>query len=155
MLRAIIDRMMLTWRMLRDPRVPLWAKIIPVAAAIYVLSPLDLIPDVLIGLGQLDDLGVLIGAMRLFEAVVPGYIVDEHRIAILDEGGRALADGDLGGGVALFFVAEGVLGDIAVDQSAGRQQVPAEIGDQVGAGSDVAADGHLGHAEQRGRVPQV
>ena len=33
--------------------------------------------------------------------------------------------------------------------------MPAEIGDQVGAGSDVAADGHLGHAEQRGRVLQV
>ncbi len=82
MLQAIIDRMLLTWQLLRDPRVPLWTKVIPVAAIAYVLSPLDLIPDFLIGLGQLDDLGIIIGGMRLFEAVVPGYLVDEHRIAI-------------------------------------------------------------------------
>jgi len=79
MLRALIDQVLLTWRLIRDPRVTLWSKAIPVLAVAYVLSPLDLIPDILIGLGQLDDLGILIGAMRLFEAVTPDYIVAEHR----------------------------------------------------------------------------
>ncbi len=82
MLRAIIDQFLLTWRLIRDPRVPLWSKGIPLLAVLYILSPIDLIPDVLIGLGQLDDLGLLLGAMRLMEAVVPGYIVDEHRAII-------------------------------------------------------------------------
>jgi uncharacterized membrane protein YkvA (DUF1232 family) len=79
MLRGILDQIRLTWRLMRDSRVPLWAKIIPVASILYVLSPIDLIPDFIIGLGQLDDLTILIGGMRLFESLTPGYIVDEHR----------------------------------------------------------------------------
>ncbi|HEX2907630.1 MAG TPA: DUF1232 domain-containing protein [Phototrophicaceae bacterium] len=80
--RTVLNQFRLTWRLLRDARVPLWAKIIPFVGLAYVLSPLDLIPDVLIGLGQLDDLGIILGGMRLFEAVVPEYLVAEHRLAI-------------------------------------------------------------------------
>ncbi len=82
MFRAIIDQILVTWRLIRDPRVPLWTKAIPVLGIAYVLSPIDLIPDVLIGIGQLDDLGIILGAMRLFESLAPGYVVDEHRKAI-------------------------------------------------------------------------
>jgi len=82
MLRPIIDQIHVTWRLLRDPRVPLWAKVIPFLGLAYVLSPIDLIPDFLIGLGQLDDLGIMLAAMRLFESITPGYIADEHRKAI-------------------------------------------------------------------------
>jgi uncharacterized membrane protein YkvA (DUF1232 family) len=80
--RKIIDQVLLTWRLVRDPRVPLWSKLIPAAALIYILSPIDIIPDFLIVIGQLDDLGLLLASMRLFEAVVPEYIVAEHRAAI-------------------------------------------------------------------------
>lgn len=83
MIRALLDQVMLTWRLIRDPRVPLWAKGIPLLAVVYILSPIDVIPDVLIVLGQLDDLGILIGAMRLFESVAPAYIVEEHRLDLM------------------------------------------------------------------------
>ncbi len=79
MLRAIIDQFRLTWRLMRDPRVPLWAKAIPVLAILYVVSPIDFIPDVIIGLGQLDDLAIVIGGMRLFASIVPEDIVEQHR----------------------------------------------------------------------------
>ncbi len=82
MLKALIDQIRLTWLLIRNSRVPLWAKAIPVLGLIYVLSPLDLIPDIIIGLGQLDDLGIMLGAMRLFEAVIPDYLVQEHRQTI-------------------------------------------------------------------------
>ena len=82
MLRALVDQVRLTWALIRDPRVPLWSKAIPVLALLYVLSPLDLIPDVIIGLGQLDDLAIVIGGMRLFAAVVPQDIVEQHRLEI-------------------------------------------------------------------------
>ena len=78
MLQTIINEFRLTWRLLLDQRVPLWAKGIPVLAVVYLLSPIDLIPDVILGLGQLDDLGVLLGALRVFRSVVPEHIVDEH-----------------------------------------------------------------------------
>lgn len=89
MLRALWNQVRLTWRLLRDPRVPLWTKIVPFAGLIYVLSPLDFIPDVLIGLGQLDDLGVILAGMRLFESIAPVDVVAEHR-QLLARSGRPL-----------------------------------------------------------------
>ena len=82
MLRPIIDQILVTWRLLRDPRVPLWAKAIPFLGLAYVVSPIDIIPDFLIGFGQLDDLGIILASMRLFESVVPGYVAEEHRKAV-------------------------------------------------------------------------
>jgi uncharacterized membrane protein YkvA (DUF1232 family) len=49
-----------TWRMLRDPRVAPYAKVVlPILALVYLISPIDLIPDMILGLGQVDDIGVL------------------------------------------------------------------------------------------------
>ena len=70
-------------RLLLDERVPLWQKAIPVAAALYLVSPLDLIPDVLPVVGQLDDLAVLLGSLRLFRSLVPPALVAEH-LAYID-----------------------------------------------------------------------
>lgn len=49
-----------------DPRVPFQLKLIPVVAVLYLLLPVDLIPDLLVGLGQLDDLAILLLGLRLF-----------------------------------------------------------------------------------------
>ena len=70
-------------RLLLDERVPLWQKAIPVAAAVYLVSPLDLIPDMLPVVGQLDDLVVLLGSMRLFRSLVPAALIEEH-LAYID-----------------------------------------------------------------------
>ena len=70
-------------RLLLDERVPLWQKAIPVAAAVYLVSPLDLIPDVIPVVGQLDDLAVLLGSMRLFRSLVPPALIEEH-LAYID-----------------------------------------------------------------------
>ena len=59
MLRAFVDQIRLTWALLRDPRVPLWAKAIPAIGILYVLSPLDFIPDWVPVVGMLDDVAVL------------------------------------------------------------------------------------------------
>jgi hypothetical protein len=54
------ENIRLTWRMLRDPQVAPYAKVLlPVLALIYLISPIDLIPDMILGLGQVDDLGVI------------------------------------------------------------------------------------------------
>ena len=78
MFRYIIYEAQLIWRLMLDSRIPVWKKLIPLAALIYVFSPLDFIPDFLIGLGQLDDLGILIGGLQLFKSMVPEYILREH-----------------------------------------------------------------------------
>lgn len=82
MLRGLIDQVLLTFRLLRDARVPLWTKAVVLLPVLYFISPIDIIPDVLLGIGQLDDLGLILGSMRLFEALTPEYIVQEHRDAL-------------------------------------------------------------------------
>ena len=77
----------LVWRLLNDSRVSTLPKLIIPAGAIYVLSPIDLIPDVILGLGQLDDIGIIALAVTLFIEFCPRNIVDEHRRAIAAESG--------------------------------------------------------------------
>ena len=59
-------------RLMADRRVPLWAKLVPIAALIYIISPIDLRPDFIPILGQLDDLLITILLLVLFVALVPG-----------------------------------------------------------------------------------
>jgi uncharacterized membrane protein YkvA (DUF1232 family) len=77
-----LNQIQLTWRLLFDKRVPIWAKAIALAPIAYVILPFDFLPDFLIGVGQLDDLGLILAGMRLFESLVPEFIVQEHRAQI-------------------------------------------------------------------------
>jgi uncharacterized membrane protein YkvA (DUF1232 family) len=64
--------------LMRDPRVPWWARFIAAAVVVYLASPIDLIPDFIPVLGQMDDLLVaLIGGALLLRSV-PGHVVEEH-----------------------------------------------------------------------------
>jgi uncharacterized membrane protein YkvA (DUF1232 family) len=77
-----IKQFRLTIRMLNDPRVSYATKAIPLVVLLYVLSPVDLIPDMIPLVGLIDDVAILLAGMRLFEAFVPDYIVYEHRAAL-------------------------------------------------------------------------
>jgi uncharacterized membrane protein YkvA (DUF1232 family) len=73
----------LAWRLFWDKRVPFWTKLIPPAVLLYILSPADFIPDFpILGLGQLDDLAVLLIGMKLFIELAPTEIVREHLAAL-------------------------------------------------------------------------
>lgn len=54
------------WKLLWDSRVPLVTKAIPFLSLAYVLMPVDLLPDLALGLGQLDDLAILLLGLKLF-----------------------------------------------------------------------------------------
>jgi uncharacterized membrane protein YkvA (DUF1232 family) len=82
----IVKRLRLTWLLFIDNRVPLWVKSILPLAALYVISPIDLIPDVALGLGQLDDLGIIMLGIAMFIKLCPQDIVQDH-IAELESGG--------------------------------------------------------------------
>ena len=53
------NMVMLLGRMLKDARVPTAEKALFLAAIVYVVSPLDFIPDVFPFIGQVDDLYVV------------------------------------------------------------------------------------------------
>jgi uncharacterized membrane protein YkvA (DUF1232 family) len=64
----------LAWAMLRDPRTPKRSKLLVLAAAAYVISPIDLVPDVFAGLGWLDDAAVVLGLLTLAYKLLPADI---------------------------------------------------------------------------------
>lgn len=68
----------LFWRLLRDSRVPLPAKTVLPVVGLYLLMPLDVIPDFIPVLGQLDDLLVVALGLWLFLKLCPEGIVREH-----------------------------------------------------------------------------
>jgi uncharacterized membrane protein YkvA (DUF1232 family) len=69
----------IAWRLMWDSRVPMSAKAIPVLAVLYVLSPIDILPDFVVGLGQLDDLAILLLGTQLFISMSPQDIVKRFR----------------------------------------------------------------------------
>ncbi len=81
-IRDAARQVSLAWRLFWDQRVPLWSKVIPPAALAYVLFPLDIIPDVMIGLGQLDDIAVVLLGLKLFIELAPSDVVREHLRAL-------------------------------------------------------------------------
>jgi uncharacterized membrane protein YkvA (DUF1232 family) len=72
----------LYWRLLTDRRVPLWPKAVLIASLVYVASPVDLLPDMLPVLGQLDDLTLIVLVGRSFLWWCPADVVAEHMRAL-------------------------------------------------------------------------
>jgi uncharacterized membrane protein YkvA (DUF1232 family) len=70
-------------RLLADRRVAVAPKLLILGAVVYVLSPLDLIPELLLPvLGFADDLGLLLLAARSFLGLCPPAVVREHLHAL-------------------------------------------------------------------------
>lgn len=44
------------WRAFWNPKTPFWLKAAMIGVVLYLVSPLDLIPDFLLGFGIVDDL---------------------------------------------------------------------------------------------------
>ncbi len=77
-LQDVSRQVRLAWRLFQDQRVPAWTKVIPPAALAYVFFPIDIIPDMALGLGQLDDVAVLLLGVKLFIELAPPEVVREH-----------------------------------------------------------------------------
>jgi uncharacterized membrane protein YkvA (DUF1232 family) len=68
----------IVWGLVRDPRTPLPLKGLLAAGLMYVVVPLDVIPDAIPILGQADDLTVLLLVLDLFIANAPSGVRAEH-----------------------------------------------------------------------------
>ena len=86
MLMAVPNFLKLGWRLVPDPRVPTNRNLFAAVSLAYGLTPIDLIPDFVPILGQMDDaLIIALGLHQLLEAAGP-EVVNEH----WDGGGDAL-----------------------------------------------------------------
>ncbi len=64
--------------LLGDKRAPMRSKILPWAALLYLVFPIDVIPDVLPLLGQMDDLTIIILFLWMAINAVPSTLYKEY-----------------------------------------------------------------------------
>jgi len=94
-------RIKLIVKLLGDRRVSPWLKILPIAGVLYLISPLDLIPDVVLPpIGELDDIAILWLTNHFFIELCPPEIVREHvkklvsNSAIIEEERKKAEEGE-------------------------------------------------------------
>lgn len=68
----IIQKFKLTFRLVKDPRVKTWLKLIPLSCLLYLIVPIDLL------IGPIDDAIIIYLGMDLFIDLCPKEIVEEH-----------------------------------------------------------------------------
>jgi uncharacterized membrane protein YkvA (DUF1232 family) len=68
--------LILAWAILRDARVPASAKLATIAALLYVISPVDVIPDVIPVLGWLDDGLIAMLLLKLAQRLLPEDLLE-------------------------------------------------------------------------------
>jgi uncharacterized membrane protein YkvA (DUF1232 family) len=60
---------------MNDPRTPMQPKLVIAGSLLYLVSPVDVIPDAIPGVGQLDDMAVLLGALKfVYDMINPEHM---------------------------------------------------------------------------------
>ncbi len=77
-LAEIMKRFRLTWLLFTDNRISWWMKAVLPLTWLYFIMPLDFLPDIIPGAGQLDDIGVVLLGMALFVKLCPIEIVQAY-----------------------------------------------------------------------------
>ncbi len=67
------------WFAYRDPRTPIFARLLCIGIVAYALSPIDLIPDFVPILGYLDELILMPLAIWFVLQLIPGEVIGESR----------------------------------------------------------------------------
>ena len=57
------DKVLLLWEKAKSPEIPLRFKVVIIGALLYLVLPIDVVPDIIPGLGLLDDLGVILAVV--------------------------------------------------------------------------------------------
>lgn len=62
------------WRALRHPEAPRWLKVGTAMLVLYLVSPIDLVPDALPLIGVVDDLVIIPAAIRAMLKRLPAHV---------------------------------------------------------------------------------
>lgn len=69
----IWDQVMGLWKFAKDPQAPWAGKAVAIAALIYLISPVDAIPDIIPILGLTDDAGIITLAISMLSSDLKKY----------------------------------------------------------------------------------
>lgn len=82
-LQDIILQFKLILRLMGDRRVSFLLKLLPVAALVYLVSPVDFFPGLVLPfIGALDDAAIIWIGVSMFTALCPEEVVQEHMNAL-------------------------------------------------------------------------
>ncbi len=75
--RGITRQLRLAYRLLRDPEMPFYLKLLPIGVAVYWLFPFEglALPFLIT---PFDDLGLLALGLKTFIDLAPPHLVQEH-----------------------------------------------------------------------------
>ena len=75
----LVQRIKLIWRLMTDPRVNFFLKLLPIASLVYLIFPFDLAPGIAFPIiGALDDAAIVWIGTSLFMNLCPEDVVEEH-----------------------------------------------------------------------------
>ncbi len=86
------SKLELAWLLLRDERIPLVSRAILPALFVYLALPIDLIPDFIPVLGQVDDVVIAIAAVTILLRSTPRALLEEHLSRLELEAARSRPD---------------------------------------------------------------
>ena len=80
--------LLMLWAMLRNPAAPGLAKLVALLAAVYIISPVDLVPDVIPILGWIDDGVISILLFKLAFKLLPKEMYESLKAQFEKKGGK-------------------------------------------------------------------
>ena len=80
--RAIWDKVQQLWRFIADPEVAWSSKAMAAGSLLYLVSPLDAVPDIIPAAGLLDDVAVILYVVRALAGPLKRYAMDSVTQAV-------------------------------------------------------------------------
>ena len=75
----LISSIRLVWKLLTDSRVPFWIRLALPLALIYVISPIDILPDFIPVMGRVDDIIAIVAGIMILLKLAPKKVVNQHK----------------------------------------------------------------------------
>ena len=78
-IKKVWDEVQLLWKLIKDPNAAWEAKAAAIGALIYLISPLDAVPDIIPVFGLLDDVAVILFVCKKLADALKEYTVEVVR----------------------------------------------------------------------------
>ncbi len=83
LIQDVVRHIKLIWLLIKDKRVNVFLKFLPIASLVYLVSPIDMLPGMVVPvIGALDDAAIIWIGTSLFISLCPENIVQEHTHAL-------------------------------------------------------------------------
>ena len=73
-IKKIWDKVQLLWELIKDPNAAWEAKAAAIGALVYLISPVDAVPDIVPGVGLLDDVAIILFVCKKLADALKEYV---------------------------------------------------------------------------------